>query len=51
MKKTFSFLAAALLLASCGKQGPLQVTVSNPFFARTCAYSSKFLALLAGCQA
>ena len=30
MKKTFSFLAAALLLASCGKQGPLQVTVTNP---------------------
>ena len=30
MKKTFSFLAAALLLVSCGKQGPLQVTVNNP---------------------
>ena len=29
MKKIFSFLAAALLLASCGKQGSLQVTVSN----------------------
>lgn len=29
MKKIFSFLAAALLLASCGKQGPLQVTVTN----------------------
>lgn len=30
MKKTFSFLAAALMLAACGKQGPLQVTVTNP---------------------
>lgn len=30
MKKTFSFLAVALMLASCGKQGPLQVTVTNP---------------------
>lgn len=29
MKKIFSFLAAALLLASCGKQGSLQVTVNN----------------------
>ena len=29
MKKIFLFLAAALLLASCGKQGSLQVTVSN----------------------
>ena len=30
MKKTSLFFVAALLLASCGKQGPLQVTVSNP---------------------
>lgn len=30
MKKTFSILAAALLMVSCGKQGPLQVTVTNP---------------------
>lgn len=30
MKKTFSFLATALMLAACGKQGPLQVTVTNP---------------------
>lgn len=29
MKKIFSYLAAALLLASCGKQGSLQVTISN----------------------
>ena len=29
MKKTFSFFAAALLMVSCGKQGPLQVTVTN----------------------
>ena len=29
MKKIFSFLAVALMLASCGKQGSLQVTVSN----------------------
>ena len=30
MKKIFSFLATALLLASCTEQGPLQVTVTNP---------------------
>ena len=30
MKKTSLFFVAALLLASCGKQGPLQVMVSNP---------------------
>ena len=29
MKKTFSFFAAALLMASCGTEGPLQVTVTN----------------------